>query len=171
MMFYELFKEYEIEITNILYGFFLAFLGYFMVTIPAPIGSAIGLLCVLILYDDIKNNYDNYMDALLIGFLLGQIIFPFLSPSLIIYKVDAIVIGSIIGGIVSGIIMSPTIEKDFKVLIILLCSVMPLFNTTSLYAYLTLSVDTLLIGAISWIIYGLFLLLTYVIINKKDLSN
>ena len=171
MIFYELFKEYEIEITYILYGFCLAFLGYFMVTIPAPIGSATGLLCAMMLYNDIKNNYNDYIDTFLIGFLLGQIILPFLSSPLIIYKVDTIIIGSIIGGIVSGIILSPAIEKDFKVLIILLCSIMPLFNTISLFAYLMLSVDTILIGFVSWIIYNLFLFLTYVIINKKDLSD
>lgn len=171
MIFYELFKKYEIEITYMFYGFCFAFLGYFMVTIPAPIGSATGMLCALILYNDIKNNYDDYMDKLLIGFFLGQIVFPFLSPPLIICKVGTIIIGSIIGGIVSGIIISPTIEKDFKVLIVLLCSIMPLFNTISLSAYLMLSVDTTLIGFISWTIYNLFLLLTYIIVNKKDLSD
>lgn len=171
MIFYELFKKYEIEITYMFYGFCLAFLGYFMVTIPAPIGSATGMLCALILYNDIKSNYDDYIDKLLIGFFLGQIVFPFLSPPLIICKVGTIIIGSIIGGIVSGIIISPTIEKDFKVLIVLLCSIMPLFNTISLSAYLMLSVDTTLIGFISWTIYNLFLLLTYIIVNKKDLSD
>ena len=171
MIFYELFKKYEMEITYIFYGFCLAFLGYFMVTVPAPIGSATGILCVLILYNDIKSNCDDYIDKLLIGFLLGQIILPFLSPPLIICKLSTIIMGSIIGGIVSGIIISPTIEKDFKVLIILLCSIMPLFNTISLYAYLMLSVNTTSIGFVSWIIYNLFLLLTYIIINKKDLSD
>ena len=169
-MFLELYLKYKEEIAHLILGICFAFLGYFMVTVPAPIGTACGLLCALYIYDDISSfELDRYFDYRIMGWFSGLLIFMFLSPQPIIVRGGTAIIGSILCGIVNGIGISKKLDKDFRIIITLLFSCFPLFNISALVSYVMLLSMNMWIWFGSLFLYLLFFSLTYVLINKKDL--
>lgn len=172
MIFYQLFKRYEIEITHIFYGLCFAFLGYFMVTVPVPVGSATGLLCALLLNEPLNHlNYDDYFPQRFVGWIAGLFIFSLLSPPLIHVQSKAMIVGSVLGGIATGLSIVKELDKDFRVLLILLFSCFPIFTMTSLFSYIMLGSISAWTWLISFSLYFLFFGITNFFVEKRLTQN
>ena len=164
----ELFIKYETQLRFILYGFFFAFLGYFMATMPMPLSGAVGMTCALVIIDELRKiEWIKNFDWLTIGYGIGLILLMFISPPAIISTPGIMYAGVILSAIVSAVIVSPKLTNGFKVLIILLTSVFPSINVFTAIAYIMLS-DTLVFNGYI-LIYIVTFIASHILINKKDL--
>ena len=169
-MFNDLYFKYEKELTHIFLGFCFAFLGYFMVTVPIMVGSVVGLLCAMSLWDSLTSEeIEDYFTERLCGWLSGLLVFMFLSPFPIVVRGGTMISGSILCGIANGIGISKKLDKQFRIIVALLFSCFPLFNISVLVSYVMLLSMNIWIWFGSLFLYLLFFSLTYVLINKKDL--
>lgn len=168
-------SKYMFEIKCFIYGCFVAFLGWFAITVPFPAGGIIAAIAHLCLFYEgyLKAYEDDVINITLIGFIFASLCLSFIAPPVASIYLEYIMLGSLVGGLVYGFIYSlrDTLPFSVKAMILLtahLCC--PVLHFCSI-AQMIYIIDNYLLLFSVYIIYWFYFFLIYFIINKKDLLD